>query len=589
MSDKMGMKIICSIIWVILAPVVSGVDARDLYSDTWVAVDDLGRSLPGYDECGPPKSDRTVGIFYFIWLGQHSTTGPWDITKLLAENPENPAFGPRQHFHHWGESELGYYVSDDAYVIRRHVSMLNDAGVDVLIFDVTNAVTYEKVYLKICKIFTDIRARGGHTPQLCFMANSRSIQTVKNLYDQFYSKTLYPDLWFRWKGKPLIMAKMTEDDQEHSQEVRDFFTMRYCWAWTGGKDIWNWVDSCPQKYGWHESSDIPEEVSVAAAQHATTNIGRSFHDGKQPPYNQYHLSGTEGQGLCFAEQWRRALEIDPEFVFVTGWNEWVAQRFICGQDGCPNFLGHRTQSGETWFVDQYNQEYSRDIEPMKGGHGDHYYYQMIAGIRRYKGVRPLPEADKAHAILVDGVFSDWNDVALTYYDTQGDTEHRDEPGWNSTLHYRNTTGRNDLVLCKAAYDPTMIYFYVETVDPITASDGPHWMELTLNADQDYQTGWEGYDYRINGHPQSSRTSLEALNDQGKWEFKSYLNYRVAGNQMELAVPRALIGQAGDRIAFDFHWADNIQKPYDIVEFGINGDSAPNRRFNYRFNKDTGEN
>jgi hypothetical protein len=36
------------------------------------------------------------------------------------------------------------------------------------------------------------------------------------------------------------------------------------------------------------------------------------------------------------------------------------------------------------------------------------------------------------------------------------------------------------------------------------------------------------------------------------------------------------------VAFDFHWADNIQAPDDIIEFGVSGDSAPNRRFKYRY-------
>ena len=38
------------------------------------------------------------------------------------------------------------------------------------------------------------------------------------------------------------------------------------------------------------------------------------------------------------------------------------------------------------FVDEFDQEHSRDIEPMKGGHGDNYYYQMVDYIRRYKGL-----------------------------------------------------------------------------------------------------------------------------------------------------------------------------------------------------------
>ena len=38
----------------------------------------------------------------------------------------------------------------------------------------------------------------------------------------------------------------------------------------------------------------------------------------------------------------------------------------------------------------------------------------------------------------------------------------------------------------------------------------------------------------------------------------------------------------EKLAFDFHWADNIQKLGDITEFLINGDNAPERRANYRF-------
>ena len=34
------------------------------------------------------------------------------------------------------------------------------------------------------------------------------------------------------------------------------------------------------------------------------------------------------EGRNFEEQWSYALEVDPEMVFVTGWNEWIAQRAI---------------------------------------------------------------------------------------------------------------------------------------------------------------------------------------------------------------------------------------------------------------------
>ncbi len=69
---------------------------------------------------------------------------------------------------------------------------------------------------------------------------------------------------------------------------------------------------------------------------------------------------------------------------------------------------------------------------------------------------------------------------------------------------------------------------------------------------------------------------------GQWLTVGLVPYRVNGNGLELAIPRALIGQAETGPAFDFHWADNIECSGDVADFGVNGDSAPNRRWNYRY-------
>ena len=43
----------------------AGAEYRDLYADTWVATDAIGRSLPDYEEVGPPRENRIVGMFYW--------------------------------------------------------------------------------------------------------------------------------------------------------------------------------------------------------------------------------------------------------------------------------------------------------------------------------------------------------------------------------------------------------------------------------------------------------------------------------------------------------------------------------------------
>ncbi len=69
-----------------------------------------------------------------------------DVTKVLAGDPKarldpnHPLW--TEGSYHWGEPEMGYFLSRDEYVIRKDMSMLADAGVDVLVMDVTNAVRY---------------------------------------------------------------------------------------------------------------------------------------------------------------------------------------------------------------------------------------------------------------------------------------------------------------------------------------------------------------------------------------------------------------------------------------------------------------
>ncbi len=552
--------------------------AWDTFSDTWVATDSLGRSLPTSTEAGPPKPNRHVGIFYFLWL---TGKGPvYDLTHILAANSNNPAYGPPSAFHFWSEPLLGYYRSDDEFVIRKHAQMLADAGVDVLFFDVTNAYTYDPVYRRICAVLSAMRASGLRTPQIAFLAHSSEGQVVQRLYDDFYRPGTHADLWLRWLGKPLVLAA----PKALTPALNDFFTVRESWAWTkghpwfgDGQDKWPWLDNHPQTPGWHERPAKPEQLSVCVAQHPTSNIGRSFHDGQQPPPAQW----DSARGFCFAEQWQRALQVNPEFLFLTGWNEWIAQRFISERGG-QTMLGQRLPPGGTFFVDQYSQEYSRDIEAMRGGHGDNYTYQMIGGIRRYKGARAIPPLT-AGAIVVDGRFEDWRTVGPEFRDTLGDPVQRDHPGWEGQPRFVNHSGRNDLAVAKVSTDTTNLYFYIRTREPLTPPTDTNWMSLFIDADHNPKTGWLGYDYVVNrSNVRPGLTTLER-NEGGTYQWRSPVDvtYRVADNELELAIPRTALGLTPGPFTLDFKWADNLPLTGDWSDFTLHGDAAPNDRFNYR--------
>ena len=56
---------------------------------------------------------------------------------------------------------------------------------------------------------------------------------------------------------------------------------------------------------------------------------------------------------------------------------------------------------------------------------------------------------------------------------------------------------------------------------------------------------------------------------------------VGEKSLEIAVPRKLFGKGG-KFSFRFKWADNPSDPNDIISISTTGDTAPNRRFAYRF-------
>ena len=568
---------ICFLIIFFLKPLV--------WANPWPATDSLGRKLPTVDAVGAPQQDRFVAMFYFLWQYQHSKTGPHDITKILAAHPDaltnadDPAWGPANHYHHFAEPLFGYYRSTDEWVYRKHAEMLADAGIDAIIFDCSNGVTYKESYMTLCRVFDQAQKDGVNVPKIAFLCRFGPDWPgeVEEIYNDLYGAGLYENLWFHWKGKPLIMAY----SEGVPEQIQNFFTFRppmpTYFDGPSRPDHWSWAQTYPQ-HTFGGTEEQPEQMAVTVAQNAVNGVlsamshpqaqGRSFHQGKtdeRPDAFKY--------GFNFQEQWDYALQHDPELIFVTGWNEWVAMRM-------NSFNGYEAP---VVFVDLFDVEHSRDIEPMKGGYGDDYYYQLISNVRKFKGMEKAPRAGAKQSIEVDGNFQDWSSVQPEFTDVRGDTRHRDWPGWGSELHYTNKQGRNDIVLSKVARDDTTISFYARTAAPISSPTGSSWMLLLIDIDRDHSTGWEGYDFILN------RLGPGALekNCGGGWQWKQIGRFDLCrnGSELEMAVPRTALGVAdGQSLDFEFKWIDNLNRLGDIMDFYTCGDAAPGGRFNYCFSE-----
>ena len=158
-------------------------------------------------------------------------------------------------------------------------------------------------------------------------------------------------------------------------------------------------------------------------------VGKSWsREFGQPPLNEYDMpepayvpwlgetvANPEGYGIYFQERWDEAIEADPDFLYVNDWNEWTAGKYQPPGGGTTPWLG---RDNPFFFVDQYNAEFNRGIHPMKGGYTDNYYMQMAQNIRKYKGVRPIPEQRGYHTMQPGRDFSDWQKVKNEFRDRQ---------------------------------------------------------------------------------------------------------------------------------------------------------------------------
>jgi hypothetical protein len=597
---KIIMKFL-TLLWIVF-PVMGNSQSFNVNSDQWAATDALGRKVRDYSDAGEKKKDKVVAMFYWTWhQGNDDTTYQVkNITEIVRNHPEamkdyqHPAWGSkRPGFFYWEQPLFGYYKTTDRWVLRKHAEMLADAGVDAVFFDCTNgSITWKESYEALMETWDQAQKDGVKVPKIAFMlpfgAAPHSLVSLRQLYNDVYKAGKYENLWFIWKGRPCIMAypdNLTNSAED--QEIAEYFTFRpgqpdYVDGPTRN-DQWGWLENYPQ-HGYVKGKDGKfEQVTVGVAQNASpeTNghcsafnlpgsYGRSFSQRKgfDPRVDGYLY------GWNFQEQWDRAFEVDPELVFITGWNEYIA-----GQ-----WLPEHGWTGDPFsFVDQFDWERSRDIEPNKGwgDKGDVYYLQLIDNVRKFKGMDAPEKASAPKTIKIGKADDAWAGVAPYYKHYKGNTLHRDHRG-RYDQYYTNNTGRNDIVGAKVARDDKNIYFYVETAEKLTSKKDRNWMMLLVDTDRNKSTGWNGYDVIVNRvSPKGNKAVLER-NVAGRWEWETLAETKMAvnNNKLELQIKRGLLDLSGKAIDIEFKWNDNMQENGNIMDFYVNGDTAPGGRFNF---------
>ena len=346
---------------------------------------------------GLDVTDKTdlVSICYSIWFDyvlRKSDTGVdycHDISQILAGNRD---WGGSPSFHYWSKPALGYYCSSNREVIHTHMTQLYTAGVDFIIIDLTNAgdnylgssawTDYiEKPMDAIFETIMEMRVEGLGTPYVVFWVGTNDGPLYQALYDRYHAPEKWKDCFVYWDGKPFLLTTHTYPKDFPLPEL---FTVRSMWGLSVSyaQGQWSFLSTNNHNRVTRGPDKSAEQVSVAVASQA--DYMSNFNTAK----------GRDG-GMFWYAQWQTAFDRHPKVVTLTWWNEWTAQRL-------------RDPNGNYVFTDNYNAAYSRDIEPMEGGHGDQYYQWMIRYISAYKGGLECP-------VLIEEEYEDQLEAFMEAY------------------------------------------------------------------------------------------------------------------------------------------------------------------------------
>ncbi len=560
-----------------------GLDAKRYATYNTVATDMYGRSFNVSDG---RKTDKTryTGMFYFLNMGTgNDVKGIYNVTEILEKYGEeefakDSVNSPGGASHIWGEPALGYYSAGDTFVMRKHIEMMVAADIDFLILDCSNTVTYDDVARKLFDIIAEYRAAGWNAPQIVYMlsngAPEAGVTNLKNIYDTFYTKEQYGDVWFKPQpeDKPMVITAPETRQLLGNSALYDYFYFRDTQWPVNGNGSYTWRE---EAIPWMEF-DYPQPLhvdamNVSVAQHVTVKFsdkngsrGRGWTESGGNDHENF------GKGANYEQQWKTIADNDNSlrFVSITGWNEWSAQKMYAPGGGTH---------GDYFMCDTFNDEYSRDIEPtLESALLDTPYLQTINYVRSWTG------SEAVHYKIPEGThsmsdFGIWQNAAV-YEDFVGESGARQWPRFDGKVTLRSDAARVDFKSLSVCVDEENMYFRIETADAIPErkeGDGT-WMNLMLKPANALYTDSFGYSYVVN----RDGNKILAVNKKGEYRSVGEADVAVKENVMLVRVPLSALGLTKENCLIDIKVADDFGK--DVMKFYSQGDCMPAGRMAYRF-------
>jgi hypothetical protein len=327
-------------------------------------------------------SHTQIGMFYFLWHCPASES-VLDLSELTPAQ-----WGDVGRFHYWDRPAAGYYClsrADD--VLTAHAVQLRDAGIDFVFLDVTNhayvgagsdstTAMIIAPFDRMLAVWSQIEGAPQIVPWVPVV--EPDTDPTRNTVDALLARLAnYPGTHFEYQGKPLLLV--TDNAQYVPNEaklasLRENYTVRKMWAlYPEPGPKWSFLQSC---------SESPLSAAPCAQRSAVAADGSIEQVSITVAYQQTYMSVTttatpKHGGETFRKQFQTLFDNpQADIATITGWNEWIAQRQPCGQNPACDCATYPYGC----FVDTWDAEFNRDIEPADIPDGDASYRLLASCI-----------------------------------------------------------------------------------------------------------------------------------------------------------------------------------------------------------------
>lgn len=306
--------------------------------------------------------------------------------------------------------------------LTRHAQQLIAAGVDYVVADMTNIYQYSatgdaiqtRPFEVLLEVWSALRAQGTRTPDVA--AWQRLPPPPATLGSTTRSNLMYPmilDIYNAPQFQEILMKDSITrkklfflpnselqnaafvPDIESNGGLKDIATV-YMWVNLEGTSTtpsqgWNFMSFCNNIGGRVNISDSP-----LCQPRTSRNIGTSISSGTygsqlavSPSYQVGYASVTgqstgQWEGITFQQQLWAMLSMQPDYVFFSTWNEFIAQPYAVAS---PPFVSQGFESDQTagklGYVDMLGTSFSRDIEPTIEG-GSQLYDIMVDCLKLFR-------------------------------------------------------------------------------------------------------------------------------------------------------------------------------------------------------------